>query len=145
MSSDPWTQLAIRFEQAAERAEQAEAMGQHRSLVEWTAYRASTADKLGDVRKRQSKADSEAEARREKRIESIAYEGPQMVRVARHSERRNTDCVRYSQCLDRFIARHCQRGEANAECPQPCEAYRKEDLLPYWRRHSNLYAGGEVK
>lgn len=134
----PWFQLALRFEQVEE------AMGAKRTMADWSAFRASRNDKLGDIRKKQSKADTEAEARRTKRAAAVAYEGPAMMRVKRETTGRRTDCVNYSSCLDRFVAVHCQRGEANADCPSACSYYEHERLYAISRQHSPLHAGGKV-
>lgn len=98
----------------------------------------SNSDKCARDRDRLSRADAEAEARRRKRFEAIAYDGPQMARSASHDERRNTDCVHYAGCLDRFVARHCQRGDAHAHCPTPCAYYQREDIRRDARISSSL-------
>lgn len=98
----------------------------------------SNSDKCSKDRDRLSRADAEAEARRRKRFEAIAYDGPAMLRSASHDERRNTDCVHYAGCLDRFVARHCQRGDAHAHCPSPCAYYQREDIRRDARISSSL-------
>lgn len=88
----------------------------------------SNSDRVDRDRRMLRRADAEAEARRRKKLEAIAHEGPDMLKSSSHDERRNTDCAHYAGCLDRFVARYCQRGEAHAHCPEPCAYYQREDL-----------------
>lgn len=88
----------------------------------------SNSDRVNRDRIALTRADSEAEARKRKKLEAIAHDGPNMAKSSSHDERRNTDCAHYAGCLDRFVARYCQRGEAHAHCPEPCAYYQREDL-----------------
>lgn len=104
-------------------------------------------DLLNKQRAAKSKADAEAEARREKRFAAIALavDGPHMVRVAKPSEGRRSECVHYSACLDAFVARHCQGREAHGECPQDCAYYERHTIRANGERtSSSLHSGGRL-
>ena len=98
----------------------------------------SNSDRVNRDRLALTRADSEAEARKRKRAEAIAHDGPDMLKSSSHDERRRTDCAHYAGCLDRFVARYCQRGEAHAHCPEPCAYYQREDLRRDARVASSL-------
>ncbi len=140
---DLWLTLADRFGAAEMRVYKSEA-GKHTTVHPMGPVHGR--DPLRAERRAQQKADAEAEARRNKRIAAIAeaVDGPAMQRTQFHTGERNTDCVRYSGCLDAFVARHCQRADAHAACPTGCAYYQRERLVPISRRDSSLSAGGEV-
>jgi hypothetical protein len=66
------------------------------------------------------RAEQERLNRIAKRHCAIMHEGPRM--HLSDGDRRN-DCAGYADCLDRFIAQHCQRGDASGHCPATCSGY----------------------
>lgn len=140
---DLWLALADRFGAADMRVYRSEA-GKHTTVHPMGPVHGR--DPLRAERRAQQKADAEAEARRNKRIAAIAeaVDGPAMQRTQFHTGERNTDCARYSGCLDAFVARHCQRSDAHAACPTGCAYYQRERLSLISRRDSPLATGAEV-
>ncbi len=139
---DLWLALADRFGAAEMRDYRTE--NEERRTIH-PQQRVQGRDFFRAERMATARADAEAEARKRKRATAIAeaVDGPAMIRVKRPTEARNPDCVKYSACLDSFVARYCQRGDANAECPTGCAHYQRERLVPLSRQHSSLHAGGE--
>lgn len=136
--ADAWMRVADRMDAAAEARGERRSQRDLRGLGLRLSGSLSHADKIDTARRGISKADAEAELRAQKKAEAIAYDGPAMVRVQVASEQRRSDCARYAGCLDRFVARYCQRRDEHAQCPTDCAYFVRSNLLADARVASSL-------